>query len=86
MGFSFNWAGLQAPTVRGGDDGAKASESAALFGRAAAGADRMIADLEYKDILSGMPTENEQQILAEIQRLETRNAEIRRILGVGVGG
>lgn len=86
MSFSFNWSGLQVPTIKGGDNGAKAAETAALFGKAAVGADRMIANKEYKDILAGMPQESEQIIMAEIQRLEARNAEIRRMLGVGVSG
>lgn len=81
MAFTFNWAGLQVPQMQRKDNMPAAVEAAGEFGRAVKGYEKKKADAEYKDMLSA-PTENPQAIMLEIQRLEQRNAEIRKLLGV----
>ena len=46
MSFSFNWSGLNVPQITVNDPTQMAAKSGALFGAAARGADRMIADRE----------------------------------------
>lgn len=81
MAFTFNWAGLQVPQMQRKDNMPAAVEAAGEFGRAVKGYEKKKADAEYMGMLSA-PTENPQAIMLEIQRLEQRNAEIRKLLGV----
>lgn len=81
MAFSFNWSGLQVPQMLRRDTSAQAIQSAGEFGRAARGYEKREADKEYMDIL-GESVEDTQAIEAEIARIENRNAEIRKQLGI----
>lgn len=84
MSFSFNWSGLDIPQISGGDTTQMASQSASLFGSAARGADRMVADREYAGILRGNSAEARQRLAelkAELSRLQARNEEIRSLIG-----
>lgn len=90
MAFSFNWAGLVAPSVSYGSQ----TDTAAIganAGKALRGyRDREKqeeAAQEYSSILSsyGTPTEQAPDFTAiqdEIRRLKARNAEIARQLGI----
>lgn len=83
MSFSFNWSGLSIPQISGGDTTQMAAQSGALFGSAARGADRMIADREYAGILRGNSPEARQRLAelkAELSRLHARNSEIRALM------
>lgn len=83
MSFSFNWSGLSIPQISGGDTTQMAAQSGALFGSAARGADRMIADREYAGILRGNSAEARQRLAelkAELSRLHARNSEIRALM------
>ena len=79
MAFSFNWSGVNVPTIS--VEKGNGAEAAAMFGSAARGFEKRQADKEYADLLKGAQN-NDAEIMAEIQRLETRNAEIRKMLGV----
>ena len=81
MAFTFNWAGLQVPQMQRKDNMPAAVEAAGEFGRAVKGYEKREADKEYMDIL-GESVEDTQAIEAEIARLENRNAEIRKQLGI----
>lgn len=82
MSFSFNWSGLSIPQISGGDTTQMAAQSGALFGSAARGADRMIADREYAGILRGNSesTARIAELKAELSRLQSRNEEIRALM------
>lgn len=83
MSFSFNWSGLNVPQITVNDPTQMAAKSGALFGAAAKGADRMIADREYAGILRGNSSEARQRLAelkAELSRLQARNEEIRSLL------
>lgn len=84
MSFSFNWSGLNVPQITVNDPTQMAAKSGALFGAAARGADRMIADREYAGILRGNSSEARQRLAelkAELSRLQARNEEIRSLIG-----
>lgn len=84
MSFSFNWSGLNVPQITVNDPTQMAAKSGALFGAAARGADRMIADREYAGILRGNSAEARQRLAelkAELSRLQARNEEIRSLIG-----
>ena len=84
MSFSFNWSGLNIPQIAVNDPTQMAAKSGALFGAAARGADRMIADREYAGILRGNSAEARQRLAelkAELSRLQARNEEIRSLIG-----
>lgn len=81
MAFTFNWAGLQVPQMQRKDRSPQAVEAAGDFGRAVKGYEKKVANEEYMDLLNG-PVDNPQAIQLEIQRLEARNAEIRKQLGM----
>ena len=84
MSFSFNWSGLKVPQITVNDPTQMAAKSGALFGAAARGADRMIADREYAGILRGNSAEARQRLAelkAELSRLQARNEEIRSLIG-----
>lgn len=82
MSFSFNWAGVTMPQI----NVAKTTEreDAEKFGAALKGYRKSVADKEYAEMLNGV-SNNDAQIIDEINRLEARNAEIRRMLG-GISG
>ena len=83
MSFSFNWSGLNVPQITVNDPTQMAAKSGALFGAAARGADRMIADREYAGILRGNSAESKQRLAelkAELSRLQARNEEIRALM------
>lgn len=82
MSFSFNWSGLNVPQITVNDPTQMAAKSGALFGAAARGADRMIADREYAGILRGNSesTARIAELKAELSRLQARNAEIRALM------
>lgn len=79
MSFSFNWAGVNIPTISVAKG--TAAEDAAMLGGAVRGYQKREADKEYSEMLKGYQN-NDAEIVAEIQRLEARNNEIRRLLGV----
>lgn len=79
MSFSFNWAGVNIPTINVAKG--TATEDAAMLGGAVRGYQKREADKEYSEMLKGYQN-NDAEIVAEIQRLEARNNEIRRLLGV----
>jgi|LFRM01.1.fsa_nt_gb hypothetical protein len=79
MSFSFNWAGVNIPTINVAKG--TAAEDAAMLGGAVRGYQKREADKEYSEMLKGYQN-NDAEIVAEIQRLEARNNEIRRLLGV----
>ena len=79
MAFSFNWSGVNIPTIN--VEKGNGAETAAMFGSAVRGFEKRQADKEYAEMLNGAQN-NDSEIMAEIQRLEARNAEIRKMLGV----
>ena len=82
MSFSFNWSGLNVPQITVKDPTQMAAQSASLFGSAARGTDRMIADREYAGLLRGNSesTARIAELKAELSRLQARNAEIRALM------
>lgn len=86
MSFSFNWAGLNVPTIAGKREVQIQNQQADVAGKLGAalrGYERRVADNEYADILAQDTAVDQRviQIQAEIARLEQRNAEIRNQLG-----
>lgn len=86
MGFSFNWAGVNIPTIQGGNRNYQNTvrQDAAAAGNALRGYDRMQADKEYAGIIGEAQgaSPDVAGIKAEIGRLKARNAEIAKILGL----
>lgn len=88
MAFSFNWAGVNIPTIQGGNRNYQntARQDAAAAGNALRGYDRMQADKEYADIIGNAGSspwgDDVTGIQAEIDRLKARNMEIAKILGI----
>lgn len=87
MAFTFNWAGISVPDIKGGsnDYQKQIREDAANWGNAVRGYERKQADKEYADLLNEYSApENATKLLqlkAEIARLEKRNEEIKAQLG-----
>lgn len=81
MAFTFNWAGISVPDIKGGsnDYQKQIREDAANWGNAVRGYERKQADKEYADLLG--KRDRISQIMARISELETRNQEIRQQLG-----
>ena len=82
MSFSFNWAGLSVPEIRGGDNGAAAMRDLGNLGMAARGIQVANANEEYADLLRGQRTSSERiaALKTELTRLEQRNADIAKNL------
>lgn len=87
MAFTFNWAGVNIPTVQGGNNDFQrlAREDGASWGNAVRGYEQRKASQEYADILKGFNNPNTAAKIAELQselaRLEQRNEEIKAQLG-----
>ena len=82
MSFSFNWAGLSVPEIKGGDNGAAAIRDLGNLGLATRGIQVANANQEYADILRGQRTSKERIAVLknELAQLEQRNAEIAKTL------
>lgn len=87
MAFTFNWAGVNVPTIQGGSNYFQrlAREDGASWGNAVRGYEQRKASQEYADILKGFNNPNTSAKIAELQaelaRLEQRNEEIKAQLG-----
>lgn len=86
MAFSFNWAGLNVPTIAGKREVQIQNQQANVAGKmgeALRGYERKQANQEYADLLASGSDNSAKiaQIQAEIQRLEQRNNEIRQLIG-----
>lgn len=84
MAFTFNWAGVNIPTIQGGSKDYQQTirSDAANWGNALKGYERRQADNEYADLLD--KRDRISQIMARISALETRNQEIRQQIGAAV--
>ena len=87
MAFTFNWAGVNIPTVQGGTNNYQQTirNDAAHWGNALRGYEQRKANQEYADILNGFNNPNTSAKIAELQaelaRLEQRNEEIKAQIG-----
>ena len=84
MAFTFNWAGVNIPTIQGGSKDYQQTirSDAANWGNALKGYERRQADNEYADLID--KRDRISQIMARISALETRNQEIRQQIGAAV--
>lgn len=89
MAFSFNWAGVNVPTVGVYDGSKETLNSMQNLGMAARGFEKKAADYEYADILNGYKGPSTDRgpeyraLQQELASLKARNAEIARRLGIG---
>lgn len=87
MAFTFNWAGVDVPTIQGGSNNYQQTirNDAASWGNALRGYEQRKANQEYADMLKGFNNPNTAAKIAELQaelaRLEQRNEAIKAQLG-----
>ena len=87
MSFTFNWAGVNVPTIQGGNNDFQrlAREDGASWGNAVRGYEQRKASQEYADMLGQYdPIDNNAKIMelmTELRTLEQRNEEIKAQLG-----
>lgn len=80
MSFTFNWAGLSIPTATRADNSARTIEAGANLGTAARGAQNMIYDREYSQMVADHKDTDPKiaEIEAQIKQLEADNARLMR--------
>lgn len=82
MAFTFNWAGVNIPTVQGGTNNYQQTirNDAAHWGNALRGYEQRKANQEYADMLGQYSNGNPRiaEIEAEIKQLEAQNAELEK--------
>lgn len=89
MAFTFNWAGVSGiQHITPKDRDQQIRSDAAAYGAALKGFERYRADKEYAQLLDEFnkqegsnPSEELATLMAELQRLKQRNAEIQAQLG-----
>lgn len=91
MAFTFNWAGINVPTIKGGDNSYqdRIRTDAGNWGAALRGYQDRKAAQEYADIIANNDANfsdmgpQYRALLQELDTLKARNAEIARRLGIG---
>lgn len=82
MAFTFNWAGVNIPTVQGGTNNYQQTirNDASNWGNALRGYEQRKANQEYADMLGQYSNGNSRiaEIEAEIKQLEAQNAELEK--------
>ena len=82
MAFTFNWAGVNIPTVQGGTNNYQQTirNDASNWGNALRGYEQRKANQEYADMLGQYSNGNPRiaEIEAEIKQLEAQNAELEK--------
>ena len=82
MAFSFNWAGVNVPTVGVYDGSKETLNSMQNLGMAARGFEKKAADYEYAQTIDEANNAGVRisELEARLERLNARNAEIRKRL------
>lgn len=82
MAFTFNWAGVNIPTIQGGTNNYQQTirNDASNWGNALRGYEQRKANQEYADMLGQYSNGNPRiaEIEAEIKQLEAQNAELEK--------
>lgn len=82
MAFTFNWAGVNIPTIQGGTNNYQQTirNDASSWGNALRGYEQRKANQEYADMLGQYSNGNPRiaEIEAEIKQLEAQNAELEK--------
>lgn len=82
MAFTFNWAGVNIPTIQGGSNNYQQTirNDASNWGNALRGYEQRKANQEYADMLGQYSNGNPRiaEIEAEIKQLEAQNAELEK--------